>query len=132
MSSPGRFTPLSGQDETKPLPYDPDNRLETQIQDSFELSLKNLQTTYLDSYLLHSPLETLSRTIAAWRVLVSLQDSGKVKNIGVCNTYDVRVLEALEKDGGRRVQVVQNRWFEGNDWDPKVLAYCKEHGVQYQ
>ena len=106
--------------------------MEKQIQDSFENSLKNLQTTYVDSYLLHSPLETLSRTIAAWKVLVTLQDEGKVKRIGVSNTYDVRVLEALEQDGGRRVQVVQNRWFEGNDWDSKVLAYCKERGVQYQ
>ena len=106
--------------------------MEKQIQDSFENSLKNLQTTYVDSYLLHSPLETLSRTIAAWKVLVTLQDEGKVKRIGVSNTYDVRVLEALEQDGGRRVQVVQNRWFEGNGWDSKVLAYCKQNGVQYQ
>ena len=63
---------------------------------------------------------------------MALQDAGKVKYIGVSNTYDVKVLEALEAQGGRRVQVVQNRWFEGNDWDPKVWAYCKKHGVQYQ
>lgn len=63
---------------------------------------------------------------------MSLQDSGKVKYIGVSNTYDVSVLEALERDGGRRVQVVQNRWFEGNGWDSKVLSYCRKHGVQYQ
>ena len=63
---------------------------------------------------------------------MALQDAGKVKYIGVSNAYDVRVLEALEKDGGRRVQIVQNRWFEGNGWDPKVLAYCKQYRVQYQ
>lgn len=127
-----RFTPMAGQDQTGPLPYDPSTRLETQIEDSFENSLKNLRTTYIDSYILHSPLETVSRTIAAWRVLMALQDSGKVKFIGVSNTYDVRILEALEDEGGRRVQVVQNRWFEGNDWDAKVFAYCKERDVQYQ
>ena len=63
---------------------------------------------------------------------MALQDAGKVKFIGVSNTYDVRVLEALEGEGGRRVQVVQNRWFEGNGWDAKVLAYCRKNGVQYQ
>ena len=63
---------------------------------------------------------------------MQLQDEGKVKYIGVSNTYDVRVLEALEREGGRRVQVVQNRWYEGNGWDKEVLAWCKRFGVQYQ
>ena len=63
---------------------------------------------------------------------MQLQDEGKVKYIGVSNTYDVRVLEALETEGGRRVQVVQNRWYEGNGWDKEVLAWCKRFGVQYQ
>lgn len=43
---------------------------------------------------------------------MALQDCGKVKYIGVSNTYDI---EALERDGGRRVQVVQDRRFEGNN-----------------
>ncbi|KAJ3546869.1 hypothetical protein NM688_g5466 [Phlebia brevispora] len=127
-----KFTALSGQDHSQPLPYDASSRLEMQIQQSFANSLKNLKTTYIDSYILHSPLETISRTITAWRVLMSLQDAGKVKLIGVSNTYDVKILKALEEEGGRKVQVVQNRWFEGNGWDSKVLAYCKENGVQYQ
>ncbi|PSR75269.1 hypothetical protein PHLCEN_2v9235 [Hermanssonia centrifuga] len=63
---------------------------------------------------------------------MALQDAGKVKYIGVSNSYDVSLLEALEADGGRRVQVVQNRWFEGNGWDAEVLAYCRKHGIQYQ
>lgn len=127
-----RFTSIGGQDESKPLPYDLSSRLETQINDSFNNSLKNLRTTYIDSYILHSPLETLSRTLVAWKALMALQDTGKVKYIGISNTYDVEILEALETQGGRRVQVVQNRWFEGNDWDANVWAYCLKHGVQYQ
>ena len=123
---------MSGQDESKPLPYDPSSRLETQIHDSFKNSLKNLRTNYIDSYILHSPLESLSRTVVAWKTLMALQDAGKVKHIGVSNTYSVDVLKALEEQGGRRVQVVQNRWFEGNDWDAKVWAYCKQHNIQYQ
>ena len=127
-----RFTSPGGQDLSKPIPYNPNSELETQISDSFNNSLKNLRTSYIDSYILHSPLDTLARTLAAWKVLISLQDAGKVKYIGVSNTYEVEVLEALEKHGGRRVQVVQNRWFEGNSWDAKVFAYCRKHGVQYQ
>ncbi|KIP04608.1 hypothetical protein PHLGIDRAFT_109339 [Phlebiopsis gigantea 11061_1 CR5-6] len=127
-----KFTSMSGQDESKPLPYDPSSRLETQIHDSFKNSLKNLRTDYVDSYILHSPLESLSRTVVAWKALMALQDAGRVKHIGISNAYSVDILEALEEQGGRRVQVVQNRWFEGNNWDAKVWAYCKQHGIQYQ
>lgn len=63
---------------------------------------------------------------------MALQDAGKVRYIGVSNTYDVAMLEALERDGGRRVQVVQNRWYEGNAWDKDVLAYCRKRDIQYQ
>lgn len=127
-----RFTSLGGHDQTKPIPYDPKSPLETQINDSFNNSLKNLRTTYIDSYILHSPLETLALTLTAWKVLMALQDEGKVKYIGVSNTYDIEILEALDTHGGRRVQVVQNRWYEGNSWDAKVFAYCRKHGIQYQ
>jgi len=127
-----KFTSPGGQDRMKPFPYDPSSPLHTQIRTSFQNSLKNLRTTYLDSYILHSPLETLARTVTAWKVLIELQDSGQVKKIGVSNTYDVGILEALEREGGRRVQVVQNRWFEGNGWDVDVLKYCQKHEIQYQ
>lgn len=127
-----RYTPIDGQDRSQPLPYDPQTDIETQITTSVQKSLSNLHTTYLDSLLLHSPLKTLAQTLTAWRTLIGLQDSGVVRKIGVSNTYDVAVLEALERDGGRRVDVVQNRWYEGNDWDNDVWAYCQKHGIQYQ
>ena len=127
-----RFTSLGGQDRTKPLPYNPSDPLPTQIQTSVQNSLRNLRTTYLDSLLLHSPLSRITDTVAAWRVLVALQGAGTVRTIGVSNTYDVRILERLARDTGRPVQVVQNRWFEGNGWDREVCRYCREHGIQYQ
>ncbi|PIL35996.1 hypothetical protein GSI_01656 [Ganoderma sinense ZZ0214-1] len=127
-----KFTSIDGQDQTQPLPYDPKTDIPTQIQSSIQTSLKNLRTTYLDSLVLHSPLRTLPQTLVAWRTLISLQDSGVVHKIGVSNTYDVAILEALEHDGGRRPDVVQNRWFEGNQWDNAVWAYCVKHGIQYQ
>jgi diketogulonate reductase-like aldo/keto reductase len=101
------------------------------VQESFECSLKNLKTTYVDSYILHSPLNTLERTLEAWKVLCSLQDQGVVKQIGVSNTYDVEVLKALEKEG-RKPQVVQNRWYQGNSYDRDVFKYCRQNQIYYQ
>jgi hypothetical protein len=83
-----RYTPIDGQDRSQPLPYDPRSDITRQVHDSCSKSLKNLRTTYLDSYLLHSPLSTMERTLEAWQALCELQDSGVVKSIGMSNVYD--------------------------------------------
>ncbi|KAJ7495901.1 NADP-dependent oxidoreductase domain-containing protein [Mycena galericulata] len=125
-----KYTPIDGQTTSKPLPYDPATSITTQINASFATSLSHLHTTYLDSYILHSPLPTIEETLEAWAALGALQDAGHVRAIGVSNTYDVRVLRALA--AVRPVQVVQNRWHERNRWDREVCQYCKDHGIEYQ
>ncbi|KAJ7045844.1 NADP-dependent oxidoreductase domain-containing protein [Mycena alexandri] len=125
-----KYTPIGGQTTSKPLPYDPDTSITEQIRASFAKSLSNLHTTYLDSYILHSPLPTLEETLEAWAALGALQDAGHVRAIGVSNTYDVRVLQALA--AVRPIQVVQNRWHEKNQWDREVCGYCRQHGIEYQ
>ncbi|KAG8835015.1 hypothetical protein FRC17_005863 [Serendipita sp. 399] len=126
-----RFTSIGGQDRQQPIPYNPRSTVAEQVRSSFATSLKNLKTTYIDSYILHSPLDTIEKTLEAWKVLCSLQDEGVVKKIGVSNTYDVKILEMLEKIGGRGVQVVQNRWYEENrfDRDVKGISSTSECGV---
>ncbi|KAM6491834.1 NADP-dependent oxidoreductase domain containing protein [Amanita muscaria] len=126
-----KFTPISGQDRSKPLPYDPTSPIRTQILSSFSTSLSNLRTNYIDSYLLHSPFPTLTETLEAWRALIHLKDTGKVKLIGISNAYDTRLLASLSKE--RRVDIVQNRWYQGNGWDKQVVQFCKEvSGMEYQ
>lgn len=125
-----RFTPIGGQDHNKPIPYNAKDAVKDQIAASLQMSLRNLRTSYIDSYLLHSPLRTTQATLDAWRALMAAQDAGTVRKIGISNVYDVRVLAALGEL--RKVQVVQNRWYEGNMWDPDVWRYCKDHGIEYQ
>jgi diketogulonate reductase-like aldo/keto reductase len=48
-----KFTPINGQDHR--VPYDPQAAFPIQVRQSFESSLRNLKTDYLDSYLLHGP-----------------------------------------------------------------------------
>ncbi|KAL5484967.1 hypothetical protein ACEPAI_7609 [Sanghuangporus weigelae] len=125
-----KFTSIIGQDRSKPLPYDPSLSISEQVRASFQTSLRNLHTSYLDSYILHSPLPTRDDTLAAWNVLNSLKEQGKVHMIGVSNAYQVSIIELL--DAEHKVEVVQNRWYQENDWDKDVVKYCKEHGVMYQ
>ncbi|TFK67384.1 Aldo/keto reductase, partial [Pluteus cervinus] len=127
-----KFTSIDGQDRTKPLPYDPQTSITQQILTSFQTSLRNLHTTFIDSYILHSPMRTVPETIEAWKVLIKLQDQKKVGLIGLSNTYDVGLLKTLERECGRGVQVIQNRWYQGNDWDKEVVKYCRQRGIMYQ
>jgi aryl-alcohol dehydrogenase-like predicted oxidoreductase len=83
-----RYTPINGQDRSQPLPYDPRSDIKRQVHDSCSKSLENLRTSYIDSYILHSPLSTMEHTLEAWKALCELQDSGVVKSIGMSNVYD--------------------------------------------
>jgi len=125
-----KFTSLDGQDRNKPLPYDPTKELREQILESFSTSTKNLRTSYLDSYILHSPEDTDEDTMEAWKVLIDLQNAGSVRMIGISNTYDVSTVKMLAKE--HKVEVVQNRWYERNDWNKDVVRYCKANGGMYQ
>ncbi|CAE6492739.1 unnamed protein product [Rhizoctonia solani] len=125
-----RYTPIGGHDRSQPIPYDPSAPIPTQVRTSFEKSLSNLRTTWLDSYLLHSPLGTVAHTKEAWGTLCDLRNEGLVQRIGVSNTYDTQTLELLQSIG--KVDVVQNRWYEGNAWDVQVHKYCLEHGIAYE
>ena len=127
-----KFTSLDGQDRAQPLPYDPADDLPKQIASSFAKSLANLRTSYLDSYILHSPMHTYSETLVAWRVLAGLAEGGQVKKIGLSNVYDAQLLEKLVRDSGRKVDVVQDRWYEGNGWDVDVVEWCRKNEAQYQ
>ena len=40
-----------------------------QVRTSFDVSLKNLQTDYLDSLVLHSPLPTEKENLQVWRAM---------------------------------------------------------------
>ncbi|TFY72121.1 hypothetical protein EVG20_g869 [Dentipellis fragilis] len=127
-----KYTSIGGQDKNLPLPYNPSDPIKEQLLSSFNTSLKNLRTTYLDGYVLHSPLPTYAQTLEAWRTLATLQDEGKIRRIGLSNVYDEALLQRLGDESGRPVQIVQDRWYEGNGWDLPVLEWCHRNGAQFQ
>jgi len=125
-----KYTPIGGQDQSQPLPYDPKSSVTDQVRASFARSQTNLGTSFIDSLLLHSPLRTPAATLEAWQVLHELQRDGKVGLIGISNCYDVETLVMLGDKAP--VNVVQNRWYEGNDWDKDVVEYCISNKIHYQ
>lgn len=59
---------------------------------SFEHSLKQLQTNYLDLYLMHQPMGDVYGT---WRAMQELYKQGKVRAIGVSNFHPDRLIDLI-------------------------------------
>lgn len=59
---------------------------------SFEKTLKNLGTDYLDLYLIHMPYGDYH---GSWRAMEELLRAGKVKAIGVCNFLPDRLCDLI-------------------------------------
>ncbi len=127
-----KYTYQEGQDHR--LPYDPKAGFATQVRSSFESTLKNLHTTYLDSYLLHGPRSGRGLTPEDWEVwsaMEELQKSGQTRLIGISNVGLHHLVELCQK-ARIKPQIVQNRCFAAYGWDQDVREYCLENGIIYQ
>jgi diketogulonate reductase-like aldo/keto reductase len=126
-----KFTPVSGQDPAR-VPYDPSAPLTDQLAQSFKASLHNLQTSYLDCLVLHSPLQTRSQTMEVWRAMEALVDSGGVRQLGISNCYDPGELERLHAGARIKPAILQNRFYADTGYDREIRAYCRQQGIIYQ
>lgn len=59
---------------------------------SFEKTLENLQTDYLDLYLIHMPYGDY---YGSWRAMEELYKKGKIRAIGVCNFEADRLVDLI-------------------------------------
>jgi diketogulonate reductase-like aldo/keto reductase len=126
-----KFTPLSGQDP-KRVPYGPGAPLPEQVAQSFAASLRNLQTDYLDSLLLHSPLANAKETMKVWRAMESLVDTGGIRQLGISNCYRLDQLDSLYTSARVKPAVVQNRFHAESNYDREIRAFCRKQGITYQ
>lgn len=126
-----KFTSLSGQDP-KRVPYDPKAPLARQVAQSFDASLRNLRTDYLDGLILHSPMPRLSDTLIVWRVFEDFVDNGRVKHLGLSNCYQLEQLEALCDAARIPPSVIQNRFYAATHYDREIRVFCKARQIVYQ
>lgn len=127
-----KFTSPSGQGATKP--YDEKADIATQINQSFESTLKNLHTDYLDSYLLHGPYNHPllgEEDFAAWEALENLYGYRIVSFIGISNV-NLEQIKMLVENATVRPQIVQNRCYANTLWDKDVRDFCKANRIKYQ
>lgn len=126
-----KFTAVGGQDPNN-LPYDKESPLEVQIRTSLEVSLKNLKTSYLDSWVLHSPMETMDETLQVWRVMEEGVEQGKVRQLGVSNCYSLDDFQTIYQNARIKPAVLQNRFYAESNFDTKLRKFCDAQDIQYQ
>lgn len=126
-----KFTPLSGQD-LRQLPYDKNAPIEEQIAESFETSISNLQTEYVDSLILHSPMAPHTLLMRAWRAMEKIQKAGSAHQLGISNCYNTEVLKSLFADADVKPAVVQNRFYQETGYDIHLRDWCSQYGIIYQ
>jgi diketogulonate reductase-like aldo/keto reductase len=92
---------------------------------SFEQSLNNLQTDYVDLVLLHFPVTLLRKK--AWQSLEEIQAAGGARSIGVSN-YTIRHLEEMKQytDAVPAINQVELHVFLQQ---PELIGYCRDHGI---
>jgi diketogulonate reductase-like aldo/keto reductase len=127
-----KFTGIQGQDQSKPLPYDPRAPLSEQVQQSLSTSLKNLHTNYIDSLVLHSPLKSHELTMEVYREFEKFVDDGRVKQLGISNLYNLNGLKKLYDDARHKPSVIQNRFHAETNFDSDIRQFCREKNIFYQ
>ncbi|MFN8672710.1 MAG: aldo/keto reductase [Candidatus Sericytochromatia bacterium] len=126
-----KFTPIRGQDPNN-TPYDKKASLEEQVYQSFQVSKKNLQTNYIDSLVLHSPMDSNLLTQKVWSVFEKIYEEKGIKQLGISNCYDLEVLEYLYKNSKIKPSVIQNRFYKETNFDKEIRAFCLKNNIIYQ
>ncbi|MDR2531589.1 MAG: aldo/keto reductase [Oscillospiraceae bacterium] len=105
--------------------------------ESFEATLKNLDTEYLDLYLIHWANPVAFRdcweeaNAGAWRAFEEILESGKAKSIGISN-FLPRHIDALMKTAKITPMANQMRLCPGDDGfrQNDVSNYCAKRGIR--
>lgn len=95
---------------------------------SFEESLRRLQTSYIDLYLIHWPVK--SKYKDTYKALEKLYADGKVRAIGVCN-FSITQLQDLMQHT-TVVPAVNQVEVHPHLSQNELLAFSKDHGIQLE
>ena len=106
------------------------------VKKAFERTLENLETDYLDLYLIHWPLpepgykEWKQLDKETWRAMEELYQEGKIRAIGLSNFLPHHIENILE-DCTVRPAVDQIEYHPGYSQEA-VVQYCKERDILVQ
>ncbi|HIA7058420.1 TPA: aldo/keto reductase [Staphylococcus aureus] len=94
----------------------------------FNKSIENLQTDYLDLFLIHWPCEADGLFLETYKAMEELYEQGKVKAIGVCN-FNVHHLEKLMAQSSIKPmvnQIEEHPYFNQQE----LQEFCDRHDIK--
>ena len=103
----------------------------------FYESLNNLNTDYIDLYLIHAPWpwsnvgqDCSLGNIEVWRAMIELYNEGKIRAIGVSN-FSVADIKNIYNATNFMPMVNQIRFFIGNTQE-EITKYCQDNNILVQ
>lgn len=99
-------------------------------------TLNNLNTDYLDLYLIHWPLpstnykEWKKLNIDTWRAMEELYHEGKIRSIGLSNFLPHHIENLIQNC--KVIPMVNQLEFHPGYTQEAAVQYCKEHNIQVQ
>ncbi len=90
-------------------------------------SLKALDLSYIDLYLIHFPLESNEENLRVWRVLETFVDQGLIKSIGVSNFNEEQLTYLINH---ARIKPVINQFqsYPGKH-QQSLIDFCKANDI---
>ena len=107
-----------------------------ETKSAFHRSLERLGTSYLDLYLIHWPLPSLSEPnwaeldLETWRAMEDLYQEGKIRAVGLSNFLPHHIEKLLARCRIR--PMVDQLEFHPGYSQEAAVQYCQEQGIQVQ
>lgn len=100
------------------------------VRKTINQSLENLETDYIDLYLIHKPIEDEEKLKLTWEVLEEFVGEGKIKSIGVSN-FSIEDLEKLDKFATIKPAVNQIK-SNPTQWNNEWIRYMLDQDIRPQ
>lgn len=91
-------------------------------------TLKHLQVEYLDAYLLHWPGTDEKRRLTAYEQLLSLQEKGLVRTVGVSN-FQPEQLDVIKREFGAYPAINELETHPSYQ-QQELVGWCMQRGIQ--
>jgi diketogulonate reductase-like aldo/keto reductase len=101
-----------------------------EINKSLNKTFIDLNTNYIDLYLIHCPVETMN--VKIWNILRDYQKEGKIKHVGLSNFTLDKLKDFINKIGDEESKYIYCNQIEYNPFLNRkdLVNFCLEHNIK--